>query len=66
MKWRLRCRPCLVAEMDVFIGVGSNLGDPREHIANAIAVLRSSGFDVVAVAPIVESPAMLPEGAPPA
>jgi len=51
--------------MDVFVGIGSNLGDRRRHLAEAVAALPGSGLEVVAVSPVVESPAMLPDGAPP-
>lgn len=50
--------------MDIYLGVGSNLGDRRERIAQAIASLRGGGFDVDAISPLVESPALLPEDAP--
>lgn len=51
--------------MTLYLGVGSNLGDRRAHIARALEALPAAGIDVVAVSPLVETPALLPEGAPP-
>ncbi len=51
--------------MTLYLGVGSNLGDRRAHIARALAALPAAGIDVLAVSPVVESPALLPDGAPP-
>jgi 2-amino-4-hydroxy-6-hydroxymethyldihydropteridine diphosphokinase/dihydropteroate synthase len=51
--------------MDVYLGIGSNLGDRRRHLADALAALPAAGLEIVAVSPVVESPAMLPKGAPP-
>ncbi len=50
--------------MDIFLGLGSNLGDRRDHLARALARLSEYGVRVVRVSPVVESPAMLPDDAP--
>jgi 2-amino-4-hydroxy-6-hydroxymethyldihydropteridine diphosphokinase/dihydropteroate synthase len=50
--------------MDIYLGLGSNLGDRRNHLAGALARLSAHGIDVVRVSPVVESPAMLPDDAP--
>jgi 2-amino-4-hydroxy-6-hydroxymethyldihydropteridine diphosphokinase/dihydropteroate synthase len=50
--------------IDVYLGLGSNLGDRREHLARALERLAAHGVRVVRVSPVVESPAMLPDDAP--
>jgi 2-amino-4-hydroxy-6-hydroxymethyldihydropteridine diphosphokinase/dihydropteroate synthase len=50
--------------IDVYLGLGSNLGDRREHLAKALELLPAHGVRVSRVSPVVESPAMLPEDAP--
>ena len=50
--------------MDVYLGLGSNLGDRRAHLARALTMLPAHGVLVVRVSPVVESPAMLPDDAP--
>jgi 2-amino-4-hydroxy-6-hydroxymethyldihydropteridine diphosphokinase/dihydropteroate synthase len=50
--------------MDMYIGLGSNLGDRRAHLARALDLLPSHGVRVGRVSPVVESPAMLPDDAP--
>ena len=50
--------------MDVYLGLGSNLGDRRDHLARALERLAAHGVRVVRVSPVVESPAMLPDDAP--
>ena len=50
--------------MDVYLGLGSNLGDRRAHLARALEMLPTHGVLVVRVSPVVESPAMLPDDAP--
>jgi dihydropteroate synthase/2-amino-4-hydroxy-6-hydroxymethyldihydropteridine diphosphokinase len=51
--------------MAIFLGLGSNVGDRRAELSAAIAALERSGVAIVRVSPIVESPALLPPGAPP-
>ncbi len=50
--------------MDVYLGLGSNLGDRRAHLARALEMLPAHGVLIVRVSPVVESPAMLPDDAP--
>lgn len=51
--------------MSVYLGLGSNLGERREQLAAAIGALEQSGVGVERISPVVESPALLPSGAPP-
>ena len=51
--------------MEVYFGLGSNLGDRRAHLDAGIRALVDSGMRTVGVSPIVETPALLPKGAPP-
>lgn len=51
--------------MDIFLGLGSNLGDRRASLSRAIEMLARHGVHIVRVSPVVESPALLPDGAPP-
>ena len=50
--------------MRVYLGLGSNLGDRRDHLSRAIDALESHGLTIVRVSPVVESPALLPDAAP--
>jgi 2-amino-4-hydroxy-6-hydroxymethyldihydropteridine diphosphokinase/dihydropteroate synthase len=50
--------------MDVYLGLGSNLGDRRANLARALGQLPVHGIRVARVSPVVESPAMLPDDAP--
>ena len=50
--------------MQVYLGLGSNLGDRRHHLSRAIDALESHGLTIVRVSPVVESPALLPDDAP--
>jgi 2-amino-4-hydroxy-6-hydroxymethyldihydropteridine diphosphokinase/dihydropteroate synthase len=50
--------------VDVYLGLGSNLGDRRAHLTAAIEALAAHGVQVLRVSPVVESPAMLPDDAP--
>jgi 2-amino-4-hydroxy-6-hydroxymethyldihydropteridine diphosphokinase/dihydropteroate synthase len=51
--------------MNVHVGLGSNLGNRRANLSRALASLATVGTQVLRVSPVVESPAMLPEDAPP-
>ena len=50
--------------MRVYLGLGSNLGDRRDHLSRAIEALEAHGVGIVRVSPVVESPALLPDSAP--
>jgi 2-amino-4-hydroxy-6-hydroxymethyldihydropteridine diphosphokinase/dihydropteroate synthase len=50
---------------NIYLGLGSNLGDRRRHLQAAVDALGREGVHVARVSPPVESPAMLPPGAPP-
>jgi 2-amino-4-hydroxy-6-hydroxymethyldihydropteridine diphosphokinase/dihydropteroate synthase len=51
--------------MNVYLGLGSNMGDRRANLTRALGLLAAGGTEVLRVSPVVESPAMLPEDAPP-
>ena len=51
--------------MRTYLGLGSNLGDRRANLARALELLARRPLRVERVSPVVESPALLPEGAPP-
>ena len=50
--------------MRVYLGLGSNLGDRRDHLLRAIDALEAHGLSIARVSPVVESPALLPDSAP--
>ena len=50
--------------MDIFLGLGSNVGDRRVNLVRAIEALEQRGVCIVRLSPVVESPALLPDGAP--
>ena len=50
--------------MRVYLGLGSNLGDRRDHLARAIDAIEARGPTVRRISPVVESPALLPDSAP--
>ncbi len=47
----------------IYLGLGSNRGDRRQFLATAIEKLAAHGFKVNRISPVVESPALLKEGA---
>jgi 2-amino-4-hydroxy-6-hydroxymethyldihydropteridine diphosphokinase/dihydropteroate synthase len=50
--------------IDVYLGLGSNLGNRHAHLAAALERLDKHGVHLVRASPVVESPAMLPDDAP--
>lgn len=50
--------------MQIYLGLGSNLGDRRAALAHALERLSAHGVRVARVSPVVETPAMLPDDAP--
>ena len=50
--------------MEVYFGLGSNQGDRLAHIEGALHALEGAGARDIVVSPVVESPALLPAGAP--
>ena len=50
--------------MSVFLSLGSNLGDRRASLEQALGTLNTHGMKVERVSPVVESPALLPPDAP--
>ncbi len=48
----------------VYLGLGSNLGDRKENLRNAIEALGNCSVDVLRVSPVIETPALLPDDAP--
>ena len=50
--------------MQVYLGLGSNLGDRCGNLSRAIDALEARGIGIVRVSPVVESPALLPDSAP--
>ena len=48
----------------IILGLGSNLGDRNAHLSAALEVLSVRLLDNVAVSSIIETPALMPEGAP--
>ena len=49
--------------MDIYLGLGSNVGDRRTNLVRAIEALEQRGVRVARLSPVVESPALLPDGA---
>lgn len=49
--------------MAIYLGLGSNLGDRRGQLRDALQML-ADGIEVGQVSPVVESPALLPADAP--
>ena len=49
----------------ILLGLGSNLGNREEYLAQARTVLTVMDIDILAASSLVETPALMPPGAPP-
>ncbi|MEM7016869.1 MAG: dihydropteroate synthase [Pseudomonadota bacterium] len=49
---------------DIYLGLGSNTGDRFNTLQQAVALLNERGIRFTRLSPVVESPALLPDGAP--
>lgn len=50
--------------MNIYLGLGSNLGDRKSNLRNAIAELEKVGVEFLRASPVIETPALLPDDAP--
>jgi 2-amino-4-hydroxy-6-hydroxymethyldihydropteridine diphosphokinase/dihydropteroate synthase len=50
--------------MQIYLGLGSNVGDRRENLRHSIGLLQEKGLHITQISPLVESPALLPKAAP--
>ena len=50
--------------MDVYLGLGSNIGDRAKNLSQAINFLKKNNISIIKISPIVETPALLLEGSP--
>ncbi len=50
--------------MSIYLGLGSNLGDRRNNLRQALALLKENRVEIHKISPVIETPAMLPPGAP--
>ncbi len=51
--------------MTIFFGLGANEGNRNANLQHAVEQLKSNGFEISAISPIVETPALLPKDAEP-
>lgn len=51
--------------MTIFLGLGSNEGNRSANLQHAIEQLKSNGFEISAISPTIETPALLPKDAEP-
>jgi 2-amino-4-hydroxy-6-hydroxymethyldihydropteridine diphosphokinase len=49
---------------EVYLSLGSNLGDRQLYLEKAIELLTQNGFNVEVISPVYETPAIAIEGAP--
>ncbi len=52
--------------MAIYLGLGSNQGRRKDNLQRAMAELQTNGFEITAISPMVETPALLPQRAEPA
>ncbi len=50
--------------MAIYLGLGSNLGDRKQNLTSAIALLEQKGITCRRCSPVIETPALLPDDAP--
>jgi len=50
--------------MAIYLGLGSNLGDRKKNLNDAIVELELAGVQCVRCSPVIETPALLPHDAP--
>ena len=50
--------------MNIYLGLGSNLGDRKDNLRRALTMLQLAGANLLRVSPVIETPALLPKGAP--
>ncbi len=50
--------------MNIYLGLGSNLGDRKSNLRNAIEHLQDRGVEFLRASPTIETPALLPDDAP--
>ena len=48
----------------ILLGLGSNIGDRESYLGRALALLAANDIRVIRASSLVETPALLPEGAP--
>ena len=49
----------------ILLGLGSNIGNRAEYLSQAVALLAAHQVTVTHASSLVETPALLPEAAPP-
>ena len=63
------CKTCISAAriiyfgMAIYLGLGSNLGDRKQNLNDAITRLAERGVHCVRCSPVIETPALLPDDA---
>ena len=50
--------------MQIYLGLGSNLGDRKSNLFQALELLKERALTITRISPVVESPALLLKGSP--